>query len=196
MFSLPLSAVPITALAYDFGRRQPPRSGAGNHVHRVARDAFRALDRARRNEATSAPRFRWKVMFDKRLRRRVMLGEAKGRLVIEPSALLEDVLDHLRELFNVRQGSVPIRTDYGMSDFNDMVRQFPDALLELRGEIRRQIVAFEPRLKDVVVRHVPMPEEPLKLVFSVTATLTLPDRSQRVVMETEVGDNGFIRLVA
>lgn len=135
-------------------------------------------------------------MFDKRLRRRVMLGEAKGRLVIEPSALLEDVLDHLRELFNVRQGSVPIRTDYGMSDFNDMVRQFPDALLELRGEIRRQIVAFEPQLKDVVVRHVPMPEEPLKLVFSVTATLTLPDRSQRVVMETEVGDNGFIQLVA
>ncbi|MEJ0014964.1 MAG: type VI secretion system baseplate subunit TssE [Acetobacteraceae bacterium] len=125
-----------------------------------------------------------------------MLGEAKGKLVIEPSALLEDVLDHLQELFNVRQGSVPTRADYGMSDFNDIAHQFPDALLVLRNEIRRQIVEFEPRLRDVTVRHVPMPEEPLKLVFSVIATLVLPDRTQRVVMETEVGENGLIRLVS
>ncbi|MGE0420562.1 MAG: type VI secretion system baseplate subunit TssE [Acetobacteraceae bacterium] len=135
-------------------------------------------------------------MFDKRLMRRVALGEAKGHLVVEPSALLEDVLDHLRDLFNVRQGSVLIRADYGMTDFNDIVHQFPDALVVLRNEIRRQIIAFEPRLRDVAVRHVPMPNEPLKLVFSVVATLALPDRSQRVVVETEVGENGVIRLAA
>ena len=135
-------------------------------------------------------------MFDKRLMRRVANGESKGRLVVEPSAMLEDILDHLRDLFNVRQGSVPIRLDYGMSDFNDIVHQFPDALIVIRNEIRRQIVAFEPRLHDVTVRHVPTPDNPLKLVFSVVATLALPDRAQRVMMETEVGENGMIRLVA
>lgn len=135
-------------------------------------------------------------MFEKRLLQRIILGEAKGRLVIEPSALLEDILGHLRELFNVRQGSVPIRLDYGMIDFNDVAHRFPDALLVLRNEIRGQIVAFEPRLRDVVVRHVPEPNDPLKLVFSVVATLALPDRAQRVTMETEVGENGYIRLTA
>ncbi len=135
-------------------------------------------------------------MFDKRLMRRVALGEAKGQLVVEPSALLEDVLDHLRELFNVRMGSVPIRADYGMTDFNDIVHEFPDALAVLRNDIRRQITMFEPRLRDVSVRHVPMPNEPLKLVFSVVATLSLADRDTRVVMETEVGENGVIRLAA
>lgn len=135
-------------------------------------------------------------MFDKRLMRRVMLGEAKGQLDIDVSALLEDILGHLRELFNVRQGSVPIRLDYGMKDFNDAAYRFPDTLLLICNEIRRQIVTFEPRLRDVTVRHLAMPDEPLKLVFSVVATVGLADCAQRVSMETEVSANGFIRLVA
>ncbi len=135
-------------------------------------------------------------MFEKRLRERIMGDEAARRIATEPSALLEDVLQHLRELFNVRQGSVPARPDYGMVDINGVIHRFPDAIGILRAEIRRQIEEFEPRLNDISVRHVPMPDRPLSLVFSVTATLTLPDKAQRVVLETEVGDDGFVRLAA
>lgn len=135
-------------------------------------------------------------MFEKRLRERIMGDDAARRVATDPSSMLDDVLQHLRELFNVRQGSVPARPDYGMVDINGVIHRFPDAIGILRTEIRRQIEEFEPRLSDVSVRHVPMPDRPLGLVFSVAATLALPDKSQRVVLETEVGDDGFVRLAA
>lgn len=123
-----------------------------------------------------------------------MTGDNRARIEPDPSAVLGDVLDHLRELFNVRQGSVPTRADYGMPDFNDVVHEFPDAIGILRAEIQRQITLFEPRLRDVGVRHVPTPERPLSLVFSVTALLVLSGQEHRVRVETEVSEDGIIRL--
>jgi type VI secretion system protein len=135
-------------------------------------------------------------MFERRLRERIMGDETARRIATDPSALLDDVLRHLRELFNVRQGSVEIRPDYGMVDINGVIHNFPDGIGVLRAEIRRQIETFEPRLRDVAVRHVPTEDNVLHLVFSVSATLTLSEKTQRIALEAEVGDNGFIRVAA
>lgn len=135
-------------------------------------------------------------MFERRLRERIMSGEAARREAVETSAVLDDVLRHLAELFNVRQGSVPTRPDYGMVDINDMIHRFPDAIDVMRSEIRQQIENFEPRLRDVAVRHIANEDQAPSMVFGVGATLVLGQRIQRVAIEAEVGDNGFIRVVA
>lgn len=123
-----------------------------------------------------------------------MTGARPEQIAVDPSALLDDVLTHLRDLFNVRQGSVPARPDYGMMDINGVVHRFQEAIPVLRGEIKRQIETFEPRLTDIVVRHVPRPDKPLGLVFAVAATLVMPDRAQRVTVETTVGADGAVRV--
>lgn len=135
-------------------------------------------------------------MFEKRLLERIAGGTSGERIGFDPSVLLEDVLCHLRDLFNVRQGSVPTRPDYGMMDINGVIHQFPDAIPILRLEIKRQIEAFEPRLTHVAVRHAPHPDRPLSLVFAVTATLATPGRAQQVTVETTVGADGEVRLSA
>jgi type VI secretion system protein len=136
-----------------------------------------------------------KDMFEKRLIERILTGSSGTRLTIDASAVLNDVLSHLSELFNTRQGSVMIRRDYGMIDINDVIHRFPDAVAELRTEIKRQIDTFEPRLREVSVQHVPMPDRPLSLVFNVTATLDLGTRTERVTVETELGDDGLMRVL-
>jgi len=125
-----------------------------------------------------------------------MTGTRADQIGVDPSVLLDDVLRHLRDLFNERQGSTPTRPDYGMMDINSLAHRFPQTISTLRAEIKRQIETFEPRLSDVAVRHVPQPDLPLGLVFAVTATLVTPDRKQRVTVETTVGADGQVRVVS
>ena len=136
-------------------------------------------------------------MFERRLIERIAAGQAgaapPGRRP-DPSAVVADVLAHLRDLFNARQGSVATRPDYGMPDMNDLLHQFPDALGVLRRELTEQIQKFEPRLRAVVVRHEPDPDNPLHVVFSVTAELVMADRAERVVFQTAVQDSGVVSL--
>jgi len=134
-------------------------------------------------------------MRERRLSERTLACATASSVALDTSLLLEDLLDHLRELFNVRQGSVPIRADYGMPDFNDVIHQFPDAIDILRAEIARQIEKFEPRLKDVAVRHVPSADRPLSLIFRVIATLAVEGAGE-VTIETEIGSDGLVKVAA
>ncbi|GAN77176.1 type VI secretion system baseplate subunit TssE [Acidisphaera rubrifaciens] len=133
-------------------------------------------------------------MFDRRLLERVRSGRAEARTTIDTSVLMDDVLRHLRELFNVRRGSVPIRPDYGMPDINDLIHLMPDAIDILGTELRRQIIAFEPRLRDVTVRHVPSEDRPDSLTYAISAALDVDGRRERMAVETQIGDNGRVRL--
>lgn len=135
-------------------------------------------------------------MFESRLIERVMRGGDASVARPDPSAVLGDVLSHLRELFNVRQGAIPTRPDYGMPDINGLINGFPDAIEILRGAIAEQIRAFEPRLEVVAVRHEPDPDHPLTLAFSIQAQLILAERRERVVFATAINDDGKVTLSA
>ena len=134
-------------------------------------------------------------MFEKRLTERIMAGTSGRRLAAEPSAVFEDVVSFLSALFNTRQGSVMIRPDFGMIDINSIIYRFPDAIVHLRTEIKRQIETFEPRLTDVSVQHIPTPDRPLSLAFGITASLTVGTGKERVTLKTELGDLGLMRLI-
>src|SRR5215831_11241685 len=80
----------------------------------------------------------------------------------------DSIIEHLRVLLNSRRGSSPAAPDFGIPDFSDLVHAFPGAVQTLQRGIRETILAFEPRLKQVTVKHVPS-DDPLTLRYEITA---------------------------
>lgn len=136
------------------------------------------------------------TMNGRRLTQRLMKDPASGRPADAASDVIDDVIAHLDQLFTTRQGAVPIRPDYGMIDLSDVVHLFPDGITRLRETIRSQIEMFEPRLRDVTLRYVPVQNDPLRLVFHLSATLVAGSERQRIAMHAEMTDEGTLRVVS
>lgn len=86
------------------------------------------------------------------------------------------IVEHLRVLLNTRKGDSVTVPGFGVVDFTDLVHSFPSAIQTLQVAIRATVLEFEPRLRNVSVRHVP-DEDPLVLRFEITAQPA--DRSAR-----------------
>jgi type VI secretion system protein len=110
------------------------------------------------------------------------------------SVATQSVLDYLQILMNTRQGSVSARPDFGLPDFNDMASEFPAAVPAIARAIKQQIDTFEPRLRNVVVRHVPDPDRPLTLAYRIRAELDLPETDDAITFETVFGSDGSVRI--
>jgi len=80
----------------------------------------------------------------------------------------DSIVNHLRVLLNARRGSSPACPDFGIPDFSDLVHQFPSAIQTLQRAIREAIMTYEPRLRQVTVRHVPS-DDPLSLRYEIAA---------------------------
>jgi type VI secretion system protein len=100
------------------------------------------------------------------------LGDPGRRSSADPVAA---IVEHLRHLLNTRRGDAPTAPGYGVPDFADVVHSFPGAVAVLRQAIRETITEFEPRLKDVAVRHVP-DDDALLLRFDISARLAHGNR--------------------
>ena len=116
------------------------------------------------------------------------------RLTADPHKTVESVLEHLRKMLNVRQGSVCTLPDYGIPDLNSLFMQYPDAVLALRRIIRESLEKYEPRLRRVNVRYIPDEDDPLILRFEITARLVMDEKDSPIRFETVVGDNGEVRV--
>ena len=101
---------------------------------------------------------------------------------------------HLRALLNTRIGSAPTAPAYGVVDFTDMVHAFPKSIPALAASIRSTILAFEPRLKNVNVRHLP-DEDVWILKFEITAQFLDGKERGTLRFRTEVSASGQIKLV-
>jgi type VI secretion system protein len=98
--------------------------------------------------------------------------------------------DHLRALLNTRQGSAPAAPGYGMVDFTDLLHTFPKGIPTLASAIRATILQYEPRLKNVSVRHVP-DDDPSLLKFEIVAQLADGSRAT-LKFRTEVSPSGQV----
>jgi type VI secretion system protein len=116
--------------------------------------------------------------------------EGSYRLQPDVYRVTESVLNYLRKMLNVRQGSVLTLPDFGMPDLNDLYTQYPDPVVVLRRIIKELIEKYEPRLKRVVVRYVRDDDNPLTLRFDITAYLELDGQDAPLRFETVVGDSG------
>jgi type VI secretion system protein len=120
--------------------------------------------------------------------------EAGYRLQSDIYRITDSVLNNLRKMLNVRQGSVSTLPDFGMPDLNDLYAQYPDPIIVLRRIIKELIENYEPRLTQVIVRYVSDEDDPLSLRFDITAHLEVDDKELPLRFETVVGDSGRIQV--
>lgn len=105
----------------------------------------------------------------------------------------DSIIEHLRVLLNSRRGSSPSSPEFGIPDFSDLVHSFPGAIQTLQRAIRETILAFEPRLKQVVVRHVPS-EDPLTLRYEITAQTATRDGRGTLRLNTQMSPGGRVNV--
>jgi type VI secretion system protein len=109
---------------------------------------------------------------------------------VDPSA---SIVEHLRVLLNTRKGDSVTVPNFGVVDFTDLVHSFPTAVQTLQVTIRATVLEYEPRLRNVSVRHVP-DDDPLVLRFEITAQPA--DRSARGMLRfrTQMSPGGKVEV--
>ena len=110
------------------------------------------------------------------------------------SAAIASIIRNLQINLNSHAGSVPTRPDWGLSNLHDLALQIDRAAHILAGEIKRQIEAFEPRLRRVRVHHRPGCEQFMVASFDIHAELVFTDEPLPVSLETRVHPNGAIHV--
>lgn len=98
----------------------------------------------------------------------------------------DDVLLHLRQMTATRFGSAPCSTNLGLPDLTDIFHGGADAPMFLARSLQRAIQAYEPRLVNVQVSHIPAdPNDPL-LRFEIRGQLVTDGGKTQVLFETRI----------
>lgn len=105
-------------------------------------------------------------------------------------------MSHLRNMLNTRQGSCLTCPDYGIAELSEITHDFPEAIGIMQRSIKASIQAYEPRLKNVQVRHLKRADgNRMVLEFEITGQIVLPDgRKQAVRMSTSMDEVGNLKL--
>jgi len=103
---------------------------------------------------------------------------------------------NLSEILNTRQGSALTCPDYGIVEISELAHDFPDAIGIMQRAIKNTILTYEPRLKNVQVRHVKNESaHTLLLEFEITAQIQLPDgRKQAIRFSTAVDGSSNVEV--
>lgn len=107
---------------------------------------------------------------------RALLSRISGDDTSDP---IHSIVSHLQVLLNTRKGDAVCAPEFGVVDFVDVVYSFPGSVQQLVKSIRATILEYEPRLKNVNVRHVP-DEDSLIVRFEISAQLA-DDKSNRTL---------------
>jgi type VI secretion system lysozyme-like protein len=130
------------------------------------------------------------------LLRRIQQPElAAPRRVVSDDEVKAAVLSHLRAMFLTRAGSSPACADYGIVSVTDIVHSCPDAIEDVLKSIRGTIRLHEPRLLNVVVKHVPRDgAADATIRFEVSADMMNGDRKAPVKFETIIDASRNVRV--
>lgn len=106
------------------------------------------------------------------------------------------VTEHIVRMLNTRQGSCLTCPDYGLVEVSEVLYDFPDAIGIVQRALKNSIQQYEPRLKNVQVRHIKNEyAHEMMLQFEITAQLHLPDgRRQSLRFATTVDGSGNVKV--
>jgi len=121
---------------------------------------------------------------------RALLSRIGGRDT-SPIDPVVSIAGNLRVLLNTRRGDSATTPDFGIIDFNDVVHEFPGGIQQLAKSIRATILQYEPRLKNVSVRHV-ADESMLTLRFEITGQLAVGRTARTLRFATTVKPGGRV----
>ena len=122
-----------------------------------------------------------------------LASSSHGSLAPQGNAVAS-IAEHLRALLNTRKGEAVAAPAFGIMDFNDIIHVLPAAIPRMQQSIRTAIQEFEPRLKNVVVTHVPDEQDPTALRFDIVAQLNVKDARGMVRFHTELQPGGRMDL--
>jgi type VI secretion system protein len=111
--------------------------------------------------------------------------------------LEQAIMTHLGHMLNTRQGSSLTCPDYGLAEISEVIHDFPEAIGIMQRAIKNSILTYEPRLKNVQVRHLKNEAmHSMILEYEITAQIHHPDgRKQSVRFGTSMDNNGNIKFV-
>ncbi len=108
--------------------------------------------------------------------------------------VVESILKNVTQILNTRQGSVPTSPDYGLPDFNDLAKRFPNAIGEIKISIRNALEKYEPRLTNLHVDHVDSENKVLDLRYDVKAQIVLNGDRPDIWFETILDSAGKVSI--
>ena len=108
-----------------------------------------------------------------------------------PTDEVAAIVAHLQVLLNTRRGDAVAAPAFGVVDFSDLAHEFPGAIPTLVKSIRATILEFEPRLKNVSVRHL-ADDHGLTLRFEISAQLAKGKTARTLRLATTVRPGGHI----
>jgi type VI secretion system protein len=110
--------------------------------------------------------------------------------------LEQAVITHLSRMLNTRQGSSLTCPDYGLIEVSEVLHDFPDAVGIVQRAIKNSIQLYEPRLKNVQVRHIKNEAtNSMMLEFEITGQIHYPDgRRTGLRFATSVDGSGNVKI--
>ena len=124
---------------------------------------------------------------------RGLLGRLASSNPSRTSDEVQSIIGNLRAILNTRLGDSPAAADFGVIDLSDLYHDFPNATQYLQRSIRDTIQKYEPRLTSVRVRPAPS-DNPLTLVFDISARLANDRRRGLVRVRTQVNHGGRVEI--
>ncbi len=124
---------------------------------------------------------------------RGLLGRLASSTPSRSTDEVQSIIGNLRAILNTRLGDSPAASDFGVIDLADLYHDFPNATQYLQRSIRETIQKYEPRLTSVRVRPAPS-ENPLTLVFDISARLAHDRRRGLVRVRTQVNHGGRVEI--
>ncbi|MBL9027140.1 MAG: type VI secretion system baseplate subunit TssE [Myxococcales bacterium] len=111
--------------------------------------------------------------------------------------LAADVMEHIKQLLSTRQGSSLTAPDYGVPDVTELLHEMSEAIAVTQRAVKQSLQTYEPRLKNVQVRHVrnENAQGQPAMVFEITGHIVLGDgRKQALRIGTTVDEHGIVNL--
>jgi len=119
-----------------------------------------------------------------------------GRNTYRDADIEAAISQHVVQILNTRQGSCLTCPDYGLMEVSEVLHDFPDAIGMVQRSIKNSLQTYEPRLKNVQVRHVKNEDlHQMVLQFEITGQFVYPDgRKGTFRLATGVDGSGNVRL--
>lgn len=122
--------------------------------------------------------------------------QSTERVTRRDTDLESAVVENIRLILNTRAGSAPSCPDYGLLEVSEVLYEFPEAIGILQRAIKATIQTYEPRLKNVQVRHIKNElVHEMFLEFEIVGQLAFPDgRRQQIRFNTSVDGSTNVRV--
>lgn len=119
-------------------------------------------------------------------------GERRARVsIIE---IENSILRNLQNLLNTCRGNAPIDPDYGLPHLTDVRSKMPQSIGGFEAAIRNTIERYEPRLRQVRVRHAPQRDDVLELRFEIVGVIEDEDGRTPVRFTTVAAQDGRVEV--